>query len=182
MKKLLLALLLFTQVFNLVAQSASDEEDPPRMVVVFGPRLGAAYSLVDPAEYSAQVNELLGTTADPGNYYPITSIFGINVEYRILLGDSKDHFAFQGLFVVNGMEQSVFLPAMSIMIGYRHHSGFEMGAGPIASLAGFGVLGAIGYTFSFNGVYVPVDVSFQIPNNSMYGCVTLTTGFNFMTD
>jgi len=103
------------------------------------------------------------------------------MEQRILLGETKSHFVFQEVFSAAGLEQSILIPSFSLLIGYRDFSGFELGAGPCVSVSGVGVVVAIGWTFSFKGVYVPLDVNWVLPsrNDNSMDTVSLTTGFNF---
>jgi hypothetical protein len=162
----------------IVPALAQAEDAPPEVVFVFGPRVGAGMSFQDQASFSTGVSDIFGG----GPYYPYYSLFGFNLEYRVLLGDSRDHFAIQMLLAGFGLEQSVFIPSGALLMGYRSWTGIEVGIGPVVNPSGIGVIVAVGYTFSFNGVYVPFDVSFQIPNARLSPAIIISTGFNFLTD
>ena len=151
------------------------EGEPEGFEFIIGPRVGVSYTLMTPEEYTEYVHKLF----PEGNYYPITTIFGVTFEQRILLGQTRSHFAFQELILVNGLEQSIALPFGALFIGYRDKSGFEVGVGPILTMAGIGVVGAIGWTLSFRGVFVPIDFNFILPSGQRSAAVGLTTGFNF---
>lgn len=128
-----------------------------------------------PADYTTLVQQLYPKSS----YYPINTLFGVNFEQRILLGNTKSHFAFQEIFLIGGLEQSVALPEGAFLIGYRDYSGFEIGVGPLVSLAGIGVVAAIGWTLSFQGVFIPIDISVSLPSATRPASLALTTGFNF---
>ncbi len=156
-----------------VSALADDLEGPEAFSLIFGPRLGVS-GFWPPDGFKAAVSSLY-----PGDFVPVVSLFGISVEQRLLLGQTKSHFAFQEVVLVGGLEQGIALPEGAFLIGYRDYSGFEFGAGPILHLGGVGVVVAIGYTFSFRGMYVPFDLSLVIPNNEQPASIAFTTGFNF---
>jgi hypothetical protein len=156
-----------------VSAFADEPEGPEAFSLIFGPRLGFA-GFWPPDGFKSSISSLYS-----GDYVPVISLFGITVEQRILLGQTKSHFAFQEVALVGGLEQGIALPEGAFLIGYRDYSGFEIGAGPILHLGGVGVVVAIGYTISFKGMFVPVDLSLIIPNTGRPASIGLTTGFNF---
>jgi hypothetical protein len=166
---MIVALVLSVSVF------ADDLEGPEAFSLVFGPRIGGSYILDTPEDFTKGVNLLYPS----GSYFPAVTLFGVTIEERILLGQTKSHFAFQQVLLIGGLEQGVALPEGAFLIGYRDYSGFEFGIGPILTLRGIGVVAAVGWTFSYNGVYVPVDISLIIPNADRPASISLTTGFNF---
>lgn len=164
---------------GLFAQDSGEE--PAAFEFVLGPRIGVGYVFADWGEFSNEVSKFMyGDTSR--TFYPVMSAFGLSLEQRILLGDTRNHFAFQEILMVNGLEQGTALPILSLLIGYRDARGFEFGAGPMVSISGVQILIAMGWTFSFSGVYVPVDVSYSIPNSASSSSVSITTGFNFITN
>ncbi len=163
-----------------LVHAQQDQEEPEGFVFILGPRMGVSWTITSPEQFSSSVKSGLpfGTT---GNYFPVNSVFAVTTEQRILLGETKSHFAFQEVLSIGGLEQSLFLPGLSLLIGYRDFTGFEIGAGPTLSLSGVGVVVAIGWTFNFKGVYVPIDINWVLPNpnSNSLGTVGMTTGFNF---
>jgi hypothetical protein len=159
-----------------VSAFAEEPEGPEAFSLVFGPRLGFS-GFWPPEGFSSAVSSIY-----PGDYVPVISLFGITVEQRILLGQTKSHFAFQEVVLVGGLEQGIALPEGAVLIGYRDASGFEFGAGPILHIGGVGVIVAMGYTISFKGMYVPVDLSLIIPTSKRPASIGLTTGFNFQVN
>ena len=70
-------------------------------------------------------------------------------------------------------------------VGFRSHTGLEFGLGPLVTMTRSGleivlpVVYAVGWTFSFQDVYIPVDVAI-VPNSSDgHIRIHLMIGFNF---
>lgn len=175
MKKVFFLFCLILFSVSLFAESEEDEQIPGFMFVI-GPRIGVSYYIDSSEEFSTMLSDYF-----PGEYFPVYTLFGLSLEQRILLGKTKSHFAFQEIILVGGLEQSIAIPIGAILIGFRSHSGFEFGFGPIGSFSGFGVVCAVGWTFSYREVYVPVDLHVILPNKERPPVVGLTFGFNFRT-
>lgn len=155
-----------------------EQEEPPRFAFVLGPRIGVSWTIMTPEDFSNYLRRSLPWFT--GNYIPVNTLFGVTMEQRILLGETKSHFALREVLSVAGLEQSIVIPSLSILIGYRSYSGFEIGVGPRASLSGAGVVAAIGWAFHLSGAEVPLDISWVLPGGTKksMGTVGLTTGFN----
>ncbi len=159
----------------LTLSAVADEiEGPEAFSLVFGPRIGCAWVWQTQEKFTSSVNELYS-----GNYFPVMTLFGVTVEQRILLGQTRSHFAFQEVLLVAGLDQGVALPEGALLIGYRDYSGFEFGIGPILHFQGISVVVALGWTLSLHGAYVPVDISYVIQNTDRPASISITTGFNF---
>ncbi|HUX40539.1 MAG TPA: hypothetical protein VMV83_05155 [Rectinemataceae bacterium] len=162
-----------------LAISAQDETNEPEgFNFIIGPRIGYSYAFMSQADFSS----LVGQVFPAGSYSPATTVFGLSLEQRILLGQTRSHFAFQEVLAIHGLEQSIALPVLAALIGYRDGSGIEAGIGPMLSANGISVLAAFGYTFSFKGVYIPVDLSMTIPNSKSATLLSVTSGFNFIIE
>ncbi len=177
-----LAMLTLTLLLSTAATAYTEPEDAEEpLYAVFGPRVGVSWRFTSVSEFSEDV----------GTYFPIYSLFGACVELRIPLGETKSHFVVQEVLLVGGIDQSIALPSGAVLVGYRGASGFELGVGPILSFdqGGFiyylgfsfspGVVVAAGYTFSLGGIFVPIDVSWTVPNQRTWGGISVTTGFSF---
>ena len=159
------------------ALSAQEPVTAAAYDLIIGPRLGITYIFTSAREFTAAINE---RRDQKGNYVPLMSVFGVAAEQRLLLGETTSHFAAQELLLLSGMEQSLALLSGSLLMGYRDATGFEAGFGPTMSPTGMGVVIAAGWTFTYRGVYVPVDLSFVLPNKQRPANIALTTGFNFV--
>jgi hypothetical protein len=173
----LILFILFTLFISTVLIAQDEQNAPEGFTFIIGPRIGISYTFTTAEEYTKSVNKIY-----PGSdYVPFNTIFGINFEQRILLGQTNSHFAFQEVVTIHGLEQSIALPILALLIGYRDESGLEFGLGPIISFKGISVLGAVGYTISYRGVYIPLDITCTIPSKKTPISITFTTGFNFTT-
>jgi hypothetical protein len=167
-------------LFMLVCSSGMAESVLDNVDMVFGPRVGFTYIFIDAEAYTDEIHEI--PIFDGESYVPFMSQFGISFEQRIRLGTTKSHFAFQEVVVVGGIDQSVAIPTIALLLGYRSEIGLEFGLGPKWSLSGFSVVYAAGWTFNYQEVYVPVDIVFVPDIASGHHSVSLYTGFNFNLD
>ena len=161
------------------------EGEGSRFDFVLGPRVGLTYAATKPEDFNASVQHVY---PDSGrSYFPLITQFGLNLEQRIRLGSTRSHFAFQEVVLVGGIDQNVLMPSLSTLIGFRSHSGLEIGLGPNMSMTvkdgepvlSMSVVFAAGWTFSFDGVYVPVNLAVVPTPQDGAPRITFVTGFNF---
>jgi hypothetical protein len=178
---LTLILLLFVLVAAFA--TAQDGDQPRRLEFTFGPRIGVSYVLASFQDFNDEVQEIFPDASR--EYIPIFTQFGLNLEQRIRLGNTRSHFAFQEVLLVGGLDQGIFLPSLTALVGFRSRAGLEFGMGPNVSLkrdagevgVGLAVAFSAGWTFTFSNVFVPVDLAFvPSPTGSR---LSLLTGFNF---
>lgn len=162
---------------GLCAAETPDEDLPEEFVFIIGPRIGLGYTFVEPEQFTKKINDAFFTDYD---YYPLNSCYGFSMEQRIGLGETNNHFAFQEVISINGLEQALALPVAAVLIGYRDESGFEFGTGPLLSFSGLQIVIAAGWTIKTRGIYIPIDVSYTLPNAKADASIALTSGFNFI--
>jgi len=87
--------------------------------------------------------------------------------------------------VVGGMEQGMFLPAVSSLVGIRTGSGMEAAFGPNLSLSGIGMVFTVGKNFKSGDLNFPVNIAFVPGKSSAWGNgdptgsrISLILGFN----
>ena len=88
--------------------------------------------------------------------------------------------------VVGGMEQGMFLPAISSLVGIRTGNGMEAAIGPNLSLSGIGMVFTIGKNFKSGDLNFPVNIAFVPGKSSAWGDggeptgarISLIVGFN----
>jgi len=88
--------------------------------------------------------------------------------------------------VVGGMEQGMFLPAVSSLVGIRTGNGMEAAIGPNLSLSGIGMVFTIGKNFKSGDLNFPVNIAFVPGKTSAWGDggdptgarISLILGFN----
>ena len=132
-----------------------------------GPRLGVAY--------------LLGgsVTAERAGKHvaPVVSLFGWQIEHQFETGRKDLPVPMTELVLLaGGMEQGVFLPSASWLIGLRKTNGWEAGVGPTLTGAGVQLAVAAGVTHSIGALNVPVNLA--VAPGRRGASISLTTGFN----
>ncbi len=139
----------------------------PRLVErnMSGPRFGLTYVGIKP-----ELLELL----PPGEFHRIISQFGWHFEHQIAPEGGGPQFLLQFVPMVAGVEHGFFIPNVTFAVGIRLPSGFEAGIGPNIQLpknleSGGNVtsalLVAVGKTFDFGGVSIPVNIAYAINPN-----------------
>lgn len=86
--------------------------------------------------------------------------FGWQFETRVFTLDNGTSGLFEFVPLVGGLEQGKFLPSLSALVGIRGAKGLEFGIGPNVSLAGAGLVMAVGTNFQSQGVNFPVNFAF----------------------
>ena len=181
MKKITLLILMACLMLSSAEVYSAD-----RMIFILGPRVGATYIVCPVADFNQAIQEAF---PDPDRtYFPFITQFGIQIEQRIRLGDTESHFAFQEVIVLGGLDQNIIIPGINLLVGFRSHFGLEIGLGPNISVKyipgqsveiPITVVYAIGWTFSFSDVYVPLNLAVVPTPKDGRPRITLLTGFNF---
>lgn len=140
------------------------------------------------AQWSEFDTALQGIYPDDGRtYHPIFAQFGVDFEQWIRLGGTESHFVFREVITVGGLDQNIAIPSLSILVGHRINIGLDFGLGPNFALTSINGLPALsvsvvystGLTFSFNDVYVPVNLAFVPTPSDSHPRPSLLTRFNF---
>ncbi len=149
------------------AQQTSDTL--PRLVErnLSGPRFGLTY---------VGIKKELRERLPPGEFHRVISQFGWHFEYQIAPEGGGPQFVLQAVPMVAGVEHGYFIPNVTFAVGIRLPGGFESGIGPNIQLpknlefeSGGSVtsalLVAVGKTFHYGGVSVPINVAYAINPN-----------------
>jgi len=132
--------------------AAQDARVPPptQRIKLSGPRFGVTYlggTIVD-------------TLAAHGlDVSPVITQFGWQFERLIFAGEGGISAVTEWVVLVGGLEQSVFLPSVSWMVGIRGPRGAEFGVGPNVSAAGSALAIAAGVTTRAGAFNLPVNVA-----------------------
>jgi hypothetical protein len=109
------------------------------------------------------------------NVGPVISQFGWQFE-RQFLGAEKGIVAVsEWVLLVGGLDQGVFLPSVSWLVGLRTPKGTELGVGPNVSAAGFSLVVAGGVTYRSGTINLPVNLAIVPSREGMR--VGVITGF-----
>lgn len=100
-----------------------------------------------------------GTSSERLNSNFITQI-GYQWETKFSSDTLGSAFLGEWVLLVGGLEKGYFIPSLSYLLGYRTIKGFEFAVGANLSITGFGPIIAIGKSFTFGSVNVPVNLAF----------------------
>lgn len=169
MRKLFLLRLSIFSSFILISIEVFAQSDSQvvRSINLDGPRIGVTY--IAPGKLADQL-------ANESNVAPIISQFGWQFETRYFTLPSGTAGLVEGVILIGGLEQGVFLPSGSLLIGLRSADGIEFGFGPNISLSGAAFVLAAGITFHSDNINFPVN--FAIVPSSEGIRLSILTGFN----
>ncbi len=107
---------------------------------------------------------------------PVVTQFGWQFERQFASLEGGPVALNEVIFLVGGLEQGVFLPSLTWLVGIRTPGQFELGVGPNLTPAGVALAFSTGMTFRVGALAVPVNVAI-VP--SRYGVrSSILTGFN----
>jgi hypothetical protein len=132
-----------------------------------GPRLGVAY--------------LVGGSVTAENagrrVSPLMSLFGWQFEHQFQTDNPSVPVPMTEFVVLGGaIEQGLFLPSASWLIGFRKPNGWEAAVGPMVTGAGIQLAFAAGVTHSMGAINVPINLA--VAPGRRGASVSVTTGFN----
>jgi len=124
-----------------------------------GPRFGVTYVLGD-TEIAKRLEE--------EGMERVLSQFGWHFERRVTPTGGGPEFVIETVPLIAGVEYGKFLPNLTVAMGVRFPAGWEFGIGPNLMLTGVedssdlqtSLITAVGYSFRYAGVSLPVNVAF----------------------
>ena len=151
-----------------VAPAAAQVLPPPaRVVELSGPRFGVTF-LDD-----GVVARLQDRNIDVGS---TVSQFGWQFEKQFFHRSGSVAMVTEWVALLGGLEQSIAVPSLSWLVGFRTRTGAEFGIGPNITPGGTALVVAAGHTFRSGVMNVPVNVAVVPSKHGMR--VTLLTGFS----
>mgnify|MGYP001565401711 CR=1 FL=1 len=144
---LLLCCTISTAGFSQSDDSTQSAHRGKARVELSGPRFGISVITGDDAK----------DVRDELDIAPVMLQFGW--QYEIQFVSEKEDFTILSEFIplVGGVEQGVFLPSLSGLIGYRSNSGFEFGFGPNLSITGAALVIAAGKNLQTSSLNFPLN-------------------------
>lgn len=158
---LIFSILIFSNCFG---QDDTKVTPPIRLA---GPRMGVTY--ITPGELSQ-------TLKDRYNANPLITQFGWQFETRYFTLSSGTAGLVEGVILMGGLEQGLFLPSGNLLLGLRNAKGLEFGLGPNFSLSGAAFVFAIGYSFKSENINFPINLA-VVPSREGLR-LSLLAGFN----
>ena len=153
------------------AQGVPDPIDLPQSpptVKLSGPRIGV--TSLSPGVVD-QLKDDTGVSVSPA----ITQ-FGWQFEKRFYSGANGLTAVSEWVTLVGGLEQGVFLPSISWLVGLRTASGIEFAVGPNLTPVGTAFAAAAGVTLRSGGLNFPLNIAI-VPSKSGVR-VSFLAGFN----
>lgn len=144
------------------------EDSVFQQVAANGPRIGVTVI------GNGKLRDKLRDEYDATN---VISQFGWQFETRLFQLPQGPSGLLEFVPLVGGLEQGLFLPSLSMVLGLRGQSGLEIGFGPNVSLAGAGLVVAAGHTVQ--GRYLNVPVNFAIVPSREGTRFSMLIGFTY---
>mgnify|MGYP006146817361 CR=1 FL=1 len=156
-KSLLLIVSIFTlsQVNAQIQYSSNNESkstiEQATMDKLSGPRVGI--TLMTNGGLTQGIEEEFGVSTN------FITQFGYQFEKQIA-GDEQIAGLIEGIVMIGGLDQGLFLPSVSGLFGARTASGFEFAMGPNLSVAGAGLVIGVGKTIRMGSINIPINFAF----------------------
>lgn len=131
-----------------------------------GPRLGGTII----------TGKLADKLKDDYDASPIITQFGWQFEWRFFTTQKNITGVVEVVPLIGGVEQNLFIPSVSSLVGIRTGKGFEFGIGPNVSVTGASIVFAIGTNFSTGEINWPINFAI-VPSKDSFR-FTLLFGFN----
>jgi hypothetical protein len=176
---------LVTLIFCIAAAGLGAQADVRRTQLLFGPRLGVTAVIVQPSDFNDEMQDEFPSSGK--KYFPVFTEMGFEAQQLVPIGDSPHSFAIHEVFLLGGLDQSMFIPSANLVVGFHSGWGVELGFGPYLTVLApsgrvrlaAGVVYVLEYTLQLKGFSLPIIITMvPIPSYSNPR-LTLLTGFNF---
>ena len=151
-----------------ISLHAQQPQDLTRQVNRSGPRFGFTF-------LSGTITDTLRIKRNIDVSSVITQ-FGWQFEHQFAGVEGGPVALNEWVFLVGGLDQNVFLPSLSWLIGVRFPNQFEVGVGPNVTPAGVSLAFSGGMTFRAGALAIPVNVALVPSKIGMRS--SILTGFN----
>jgi hypothetical protein len=142
------------QVDSFIDQSKVNTKSPLENKLRYGgPRIGITY--LQPGESTDKMNDIFDRDINP-----LITQFGWQFETRFFTLENGASGLVELIPMFGGLEQGLFIPSITGLVGYRSAKGYEIGIGPTLSLGGSGVLIAAGTSIKSGQVVFPINIAF----------------------
>jgi hypothetical protein len=153
MKKLILlavSLIFVGQGFSQIQYSNQNSAPSDFIQNLSGPRVGV--TVITNGRITDVLDDEFGVNTN------FITQFGYQYEKQIM-GNENVAGLVEGILLIGGLEQGLFLPSLSGMFGARFASGFEFAVGPNLSVSGAALVLGIGKTIHAGNINIPISFS-----------------------
>jgi hypothetical protein len=119
-------------------------------VSLSGPRFGVTYLSQGIVDWARRKNVEFKS--------PVITQFGWQFEKQMATGDGPTAVS-EVVLLAGGLDQGLFVPSASWVVGLRTHSGFEFGVGPNLSPTGVALVVGAGMTTHIGALNIPLNVA-----------------------
>jgi hypothetical protein len=167
----------------LAAHVAFAQDDSEEAKLLYGPRVGASYVVVDAEKFSEEIEYIYSGRSGFFNGF---AEVGAAATHLVPLGETENYFTVQEVFLIGALDQNIALPSFKFLMGFRSMFGAEGSVGPFITVTGdedgmklkFSIAYTVGFSLELAGTRIPISVSY-IPSRSYYNPrITLVTGFD----
>jgi hypothetical protein len=153
--------------------------------VLFGPRLGVGATVVSADDFNTAMQ---GIYADSGRiYFPIYTEMGVEAQQLIALGESENTLSIREMFLLDGLDQGLAIPNVSMIVGFHSSSGLEFGLGPYVTIVApsgelrlaAAVIYLVGYEIPMKGFSLPITVTMTPLPSYANPKISIVAGFSF---
>jgi hypothetical protein len=122
----------------------------PRQVSLSGPRFGFTWLSPGIIDWAKSQNVSIKS--------PLITQFGWQTEHQFPTGEGVTMVT-ELVLLAGGLDQGLFIPSTSFVVGLRTPTGFEFGVGPNVSATGAALVLAAGMTTHVGALNVPLNVA-----------------------
>ena len=138
------------------SQNPNDQPLCLSKINIGGPRIGLT-SVIGKGGFAEKLDQ-----NKIGHFY---SQFGWQFEFKVVPEGNGPSFVIEIIPMLGALEYSTVVPSVTVPIGIRMPSGWEFGIGPNVTAASIekassSVVIALGKTFSYRGVGIPINIAF----------------------
>ena len=137
------------------SQNPNDQPVCLSKINIGGPRVGLT-SVIGKGDFADKLDQ-----NKIGHFY---SQFGWQFEFKVVPEGNGPSFVIEIIPMLGALEYSTVVPSVTVPVGIRMPSGWEFGIGPNVTAASVeqassSVVIALGKTFSYRGVGIPINVA-----------------------
>ncbi|MDX1673481.1 MAG: hypothetical protein R3314_01670 [Longimicrobiales bacterium] len=150
------------------ASPSLNDADAVRPLRLSGPRFGLTYMTEGIRDRALEFLDYRPA--------PVMTQFGWQWETRFFSSEDGATGVSEWVLLVGGLEQSLVIPSLTWIVGFRSGSGVEFGVGPNVTMAGAALVAGGGVTLRSESIFFPINLA-VVPSRSGTR-ISILAGFN----